>query len=679
MVTMDGWATTGAPRRSLEDKVGTSLVERAKKREVAAKQGVGGSFLVVGDKRLGDSYPSYTVVEDGAYHRCSCQTHAGGRYRKTCSHILAVVLWKREHDWKVRPGETHQDAPGEEPETRAGEVVNTSSIAAPAPAAVPRVSRLGDETAAPTRVPVDPRDPAWGDPGLPGWITELRPHQVQAVGEVVEAFERGAKVVFLDAPTGSGKTLIGECVRRLVGGGQSLYTCSTLTLQDQFLDDFDYAKVVKGRRNYATEMGPVEATCDDCPGGLDDCPFCEVNCPYLVARDRAVGSRLGVLNTAYMLTIWNKGRGQFLDRDLVIVDECDLLEGAVMGYAEVRVHEGAMLRYRLPYPKKKTVRASWIEWVREVRPMLTTRAQQIRGNDLRSLREKKRLVRLVGDLSVLMVGLMDEDSKWVYAPEGKAVVFKPVTVDQLGMGLLWGRGKRFLVMSASIISAGQMADDLGLEDEWDLVTVPSTFDPGNRPIHVCNVGSMSAKAKEGTLPRMKEAVRKIVDGHPGERVLVHTVSYALAKEVSDYLTRHLDNRTVVTYVGGTGRQAALTEYLETDGAVLVAPSMDRGVDLPGDKCRVQVICKVPYPYLGDEQVKARLYGTRGGESWYAVQTVRTMVQMTGRGVRSASDRATTYILDGAFVKLWKQWERLFPEWWREAVAWDGHRKRELGL
>lgn len=94
--------------------------------------------------------------------------------------------------------------------------------------------------------------------------------------------------------------------------------------------------------------------------------------------------------------------------------------------------------------------------------------------------------------------------------------------------------------------------------------------------------------------------------------------------------------------------------------------MARGVDLKGDACRVQVIAKVPFPSLADKQVSARMR-LPGGDTWYKVQTVREMVQMTGRGVRSETDHAVTYVLDEQFQRVWSQSKRLFPQWWREAV------------
>jgi len=83
-----------------------------------------------------------------------------------------------------------------------------------------------------------------------------------------------------------------------------------------------------------------------------------------------------------------------------------------------------------------------------------------------------------------------------------------------------------------------------------------------------------------------------------------------------------------------------------------------------------IVTKVPYPYLGDKQVKARTYGTHDGNMWYAVQTIRAIAQMTGRGMRAVDDWCVSYILDSSFMDLYGPNRRLFPEWWSDAIVWD---------
>ena len=80
-----------------------------------------------------------------------------------------------------------------------------------------------------------------------------------------------------------------------------------------------------------------------------------------------------------------------------------------------------------------------------------------------------------------------------------------------------------------------------------------------------------------------------------------------------------------------------------------------------------VVAKCPFPSLGDSQVGARLHSS-GGQQWYSVETIRTLVQMTGRGVRNKDDWCLTYILDSGFTSnIWKKAKHLLPAWWVEAV------------
>jgi Rad3-related DNA helicase len=69
-------------------------------------------------------------------------------------------------------------------------------------------------------------------------------------------------------------------------------------------------------------------------------------------------------------------------------------------------------------------------------------------------------------------------------------------------------------------------------------------------------------------------------------------------------------------------------------------------------------------------VAARLY-SRGGRLWYDTLTVRSIVQMTGRGMRSADDWCVSVILDAGFLKLWQEKRRLLPRWWASALTWNG--------
>jgi ATP-dependent DNA helicase DinG len=181
---------------------------------------------------------------------------------------------------------------------------------------------------------------------------------------------------------------------------------------------------------------------------------------------------------------------------------------------------------------------------------------------------------------------------------------------------------------------------------------------------------MSRKNEAEAHPLMGAAVLKVASIHPKEKILVHTVSYALNKVVETYLKKSEHYLRTITYHSAGEKQRAIDRYLYTPSGILLAPSLDRGIDLPGDDCRVIIVCKVPFPSLGDKQISTRLY-SKGGQNWYAVKTIRSLVQMTGRGMRSADDYCETYILDSNFVSMiLRKNKHLLPAWWKEALVMD---------
>lgn len=524
-------------------------------------------------------------------------------------------------------------------------------------------------------------NPALAD--LPDWVRGFRDHQREGIESAV-ADLLDVDLEFVDAPTGSGKTLIGESVRRLVGGS-GVYICSGKTLQDQFLKDFPYAKVLKGKSNYVPDRIPrhlrdANISCDDCDGS-----YCSA-CPYKQAKDDALRSPVAVLNTSYFLAECN-GPGRFSGRDFVIADEADTLEGALMSHVSINISPFRMKKYGWKPPEKVTVAESWQEWVIEAienaQKELSYLPEYSPELEVKTKREIKWLGNFLDRCELLEQGL--ESNSWIY--DGKKddleVKFKPITVDQIGEQVLWRHGRKWLCMSASLLSSQEMAQSLGWQKDYSTVIVPSTFPVANRPVFIRSVANMGSKANSDGSQSilLMDEIDRIINAHPDEKILIHTVSYMLARQIAGHINGSYLNTTLYTpaipspirkvfqYTDGQGRDRTVEAWkADSTPSIMVAPSLDRGVDLPGDLCRVQIIAKVPFPFLGDKQVSARLYG-RNGKTWYAVQTVRTIVQMTGRAVRNEKDKAVCYVLDASFDDLWSKNKRLFPKWWRDAVVW----------
>jgi Rad3-related DNA helicase len=221
-------------------------------------------------------------------------------------------------------------------------------------------------------------------------------------------------------------------------------------------------------------------------------------------------------------------------------------------------------------------------------------------------------------------------------------------------------------MSATISPWRQLCRDLGIDlSQTEFIDVPAVFPVERRLIYYQPVANMNHDSKEAEFPNLVIALDKILEQHPNEKGLVHCVSYSNVSQILR-LIRHPER--MITHCE-SDRQSQLHRFIgSSKPLVLLSPSMERGVDLPYDYCRFIVIAKVPFPYLGDPQVSARLYrGKSAGQAWYDATTAHRIVQATGRGVRAPDDFCISYILDSTFGDFYQRNQAVFPRWWRDAL------------
>lgn len=536
------------------------------------------------------------------------------------------------------------------------------------------------------------------------------------MNEILTHFEH-TNIVVCEAPTGSGKTVLAEVVRKELHE-RGLFLCSTIQLQQQFAADFPYSAVLKGRRNYPTELADHRSgvTCEDCTGTPPtkaDCMWCEVRgtCPYEIAKAATYRAQVGVLNTSYFLHEANgvaKGIGR--SRAFVVVDEADLLERELLSYVEFSITPGIVKDFRNTPPPKGSHKKTIVEYLGELHEQvghwLSTHEEPLGTDDITAVRKYKRNDRLDGQLARILASDLDEN--WVRDNEAGPLVLKPVHVKDWAGDILWRHSRRviaadeddpwseeveepgkWLLMSGTIIAPELYMKALGKQPgEYEFVQVESTFPVENRPIYATNSADMSMKGgqENGGWQRAAEALLHITESHPGQRILVHTVSYKLAKFLNDAAHKMAKPEEVGrfrTYLSPSDRADSLRFYEANAGAVLIAASMDRGVDFAGDLCEVVVVAKLPFPYLGDPQTSARMHSREEGlgQTWYELETGRSLVQMTGRGVRSETDTCVTYILDMAFGGFIRK-TYTTPKWWREAVSREFNARkwrREAGI
>jgi Rad3-related DNA helicase len=139
--------------------------------------------------------------------------------------------------------------------------------------------------------------------------------------------------------------------------------------------------------------------------------------------------------------------------------------------------------------------------------------------------------------------------------------------------------------------------------------------------------------------------------------MIQTGSYEFAKRLYDEAPPEIRSRMLV-YTGSREKFTVVKLHQLSENTILVGPTLNTGIDLPGDDCRFIIILKVPYPTLMDKLVNERnkLYPL-----WYNSHTSNEIIQGIGRGVRYNGDWCVTYILDASFNQLYRSTKNQYSE------------------
>ncbi len=457
---------------------------------------------------------------------------------------------------------------------------------------------------------------------------------------------------------------------------KTLVLVSTKQLQKQYADCFPDAEIIWGRENYDCIRFPgTELTAADCTHRkYAPCPKIG-DCPYRCQKRKALATDLVVTNYSFALHEMNYAGG-FSGWPIHIWDEGDLVEGEIMKFVSLTLTRHQLEQCRVEPPEYRTKLEAWLKWaqptlekVRKQLGELETRLEPFLEAEqeppkslmfelLHYQRLESKLKMFIDSVDESWVPELDNPERWE---------FKPTFVRHFGY-LLAKHAERILGMSATMLSAKDWAWNLGIEDEVAFYRVPSTFPKENRPIIHLPTADFSKKAStDESLALMVRMVDGLLDKHKDEKGIVHTISYRLTRYLLEN-SQH-QNRLISHSEAGT-RVEALQQLIDSDSPlVLVSPSFGRGVDLFGNRARFQICIKIPFLDLGDKQTAKRRWSGKGGERWYLLETVRAIVQMAGRIVRSADDHGVTYFLDERWPRFYHQMEKDFPPWFKEACIW----------
>jgi Rad3-related DNA helicase len=210
-----------------------------------------------------------------------------------------------------------------------------------------------------------------------------------------------------------------------------------------------------------------------------------------------------------------------------------------------------------------------------------------------------------------------------------------------------------LLMSATIGNFNSYANIAGLDKQQSrAIVIPSTFDFSNSPIVYSTINKMSYTEKDNSIKHIAQQVIDICNKHNTHRGIIQTGSYAHAKTLMSYLPYDILQRCLF-YDGSESKKTILNDFLDRncyndDNSILIGPTLIEGLNFPDDMCRFQICIKVPYACLGSEYVRKKMEYVNG---WYEYDVLNKLCQGIGRGIRHKNDWCKTYILDGCITNL----------------------------
>lgn len=544
----------------------------------------------------------------------------------------------------------------------------------------------------------------------------FRPHQEEILVELQDNFD-SYNYFFLEAPTGFGKSAVAYSLAKWIlsrYGGLTHFCVVDKYLQQQYLDSFTDLRLVKGRGNFLCPYNPLgEITCDkamcalirgyDCPHKpkvarietlLGSMPLKDghgvvydwddvdatgvVRCPYWDQKDKGIRADVTIHNYHYFLYEQNFAHS-FTKRMLGVFDEAHIAENILMGFVEKLISLRVLNRiWQERYPDERFKFSipfcrdadSWVEWLEEVQ--VTLQKLHAYYEDLmktdpkgeetatKHKRYKDTLERLEGAIQ----NLREDPDNWVWLRDDYRVVFKPVTIKEYSE-FLFSHVDKKLLMSATILDANMLAEYLGINEEIKYLRVDeSTFPVENRLIVQDHQGKATHKTMTQYLPKMLERIDKYYIPSKGiNKGVIHTHTHKIAKFILDN-SEH--NSILMSNTGSEEKREDIFQkfFGAPPPKVMVTPSMRLGIDLYDDRCRWQILCKVPYPDLGDPQIRKRL---EIDADWYDWMTLMSLIQTYGRGCRSETDFCETFILDTMFVWLISKNKNILPKWFVEAI------------
>lgn len=515
--------------------------------------------------------------------------------------------------------------------------------------------------------------------------SSFRKGQKESILNIQEAIECDYKNIILDAGTGTGKSAIARTLVEYYNkefNQNSYILTSTKILQEQYFSECIQNKhhinyrTCKGRSNFLCNFNGGYISCTDgecknkdgfkCPYRfkVDAGDFLE-GCEYFNQKEEALKSDVAICNYDILLSDYNIN--YFDTRHLSICDEAHNINDKIMNRIGLTLNEkrlSKLIGLRFSYEDFNNDTIDY--WIIKLYELYDILKEHIDKSDMysHSPKEVEQLEHLAQRINARVYDIVENPNFWfVYSDKfDRKIIIKPLEISAYADDYLLNKSDIQIYMSGSIVDKDNFSKYLGLnEDDVYYIKQESSFNLKEiSPIIPKYVGKLSYKMKKRYLPKTIPVIEEILENHNDEKGIIH----AHSKEFTNYLMENVNSSRLITYNSSDEKEDVLEYFEESDeNDVIVSYSLQEGINLPYDNIRFQILFKTPFQSLADPQIKAL---SEIDPQWYNIETIRTIVQTIGRGIRAEDDYCCNYLIDSLFKQIINN--KSFPTELKECVG-----------
>ena len=559
----------------------------------------------------------------------------------------------------------------------------------------------------------------------------IRPNQKKVLNEIDQALKSGFKFIFLEAPTGFGKSAVAITLSRFLG---SSHLCtSTKDLQNQYSRDFPYLYEVKGRNNFPCivkeDMG-INESCEYGPCLKDedyDCLYktrlsdyevssegtiyenIDINkyalkkyhdkakqhsqlvridwkpCTYYHQKWISMKSSHTIYNYKYFLSdlFFSSGINK---RKLLILDEAHTLESEISSFKNFILNKDNINRFfpKLNLPENKpfdiethidfctNLKKQFSDFIDSAERLIEN--SQSRKDINITDRNLIDAIAYEKNLSLFLEDLQYNKDNWLVTNIIKSDRDNKITkikIEPLDVSNyfkdIFDKGMISLLMSATILSKDNLCNSIGLKND--------------------KVKFIKVEESEFSIEHRPIYLMNVA------WLNARTMNQSLpqiSKVIDNLLSVHKNDKGIIHTTSYSQLQFIKNNISKENSSRLIEsnPKIDRNeMILKHFQSIKPTVLISPSMFLGvdlkddlsrfqiivkvpypDLTDKRISVLKQRNPKWYEWNTILRLVQAYGRSVRNSEDYANTYILDSNISYILKNGKDMIPKWFSEAIV-----------